>query len=50
MYGLEMVALTKRQEAKRMMLRLSMGVTTMDKIRNEYIIGQLGSNGFGGKV
>lgn len=33
-----------------MMLRLSMGVTTTDKIRIEYIRGQLGSSGFKGKV
>ena len=39
-YGLETVALTKRQEAEMeveelKMLRFSLGVTRMDKIRNE---------------
>ena len=38
LYGLETVALTKRQEAAELkMLRFSLGVTRMDKIRNEYI-------------
>ena len=42
LYGLETVALTKRQEAEievaeLKMLRFSLGVTSMDKIRNEYI-------------
>ena len=37
LYGLETVALTKRQEAEMEMLRFSFGVTIMDKIRNEYI-------------
>ena len=44
LYGLETVALTKRQEAEMevaelKMLRFSLGVTIMDKIRNEYISG-----------
>ena len=45
LYGLETVALTKRQEAEMevaelKMLRFSFGVTRMDKkIRNEYISG-----------
>ena len=43
LYGLETVALTKRQEAEMEvaelnMLRFSLGVTRMDKIRNGYII------------
>ena len=42
LYGLETVALTKRQEAEMevaelTMLRFSLGVTRMDKIKNEYI-------------
>ena len=41
LYGLETVALTKRQEAEMEvaelnMLRFSLRVTRMDKIRNEY--------------
>ena len=41
LYGLEAVTLTKRQEAdmevaEMKMLRVSLGVTRMDKIRNEY--------------
>ena len=44
LYGLETVALTKRQEAEMevaelKMLRFTLGVTKMDKIRNEYIRG-----------
>ena len=44
LYGLETVALSKSQEAgmevaKLEMLRVSLGVTRMDKIRNEYIRG-----------
>ena len=44
LYGLETVTLTKRQEAEMevaelKMLRFSLGVTRMDKIRNEYIRG-----------
>ena len=33
LYGLETVALTKRQEAEMKMLRFSLGVKRMDKIR-----------------
>ena len=44
LYGLETVALTKRQEAELevaelKMLRFSLGVTKMEKNRNEYIRG-----------
>ena len=39
LYGLETVALTKRQEAEMEVteLKISLGVTRIDKIRNEYI-------------
>ena len=55
LYGLETVALTKRQEAEMevaevKMLRLSLGVTRMDKIRNEYIIGTAQVGRFGEKT
>ena len=44
LHGLETVALEKRQEAEMevaelKMLRFSLGVTRLDKIRNEYIRG-----------
>ena len=44
LYGLETVALTKRQEAEMevaelKVLRFSLGVTRINKIRNEYIRG-----------
>ena len=44
MYGLETMVLRKRQEAELevaevKMLRFSLGVTRMDRIRNEYIRG-----------
>ena len=47
LYGLETVALTKRQEAEMevaelKMLRLSLGVTRMYKMRNEYITDSTG--------
>ena len=54
LYGLETVALTKRQEAKMEVAELKMlrffslvGVTRMDNIRNEYIreIAQMGQFG-----
>ena len=57
LYGLETVALTKRREAKMevaelKMLRFSLGVTRMDKIRNAYIrgtaqVGKFGENSRG---
>ena len=55
LYGLETVALTKRQEAEMevaelKMLRFSLGVTRMDKIRNEYIIGTAQVGKFGEKT
>ena len=54
LYGLETVALTKRQEAEMevaelKMLRFSLGVTRMDKIRNEYIRGTAQVGKFGEK-
>ena len=55
LYGLETVALTKRQEAEMevaelKMLRCSLGVTRMDKIRNEYIRGTAHVGKFGDKT
>ena len=55
LYGLETVALTKRQEAEMevaelKMLRFSLGVTSMDKIRNEYIRGTAQVGKFGEKT
>ena len=55
LYGLETVALTKRQEAEMEMaelklLRCSLGVTRMDKIRNEYIRGAAQVGWFGEKT
>ena len=55
LYGLETVALTKRQEAdtevaELKMLRFSLGVTRMDKIRNEYIRGTAQVGRFGKKA
>ena len=52
LYGLETVALTKRQEAEMevaelKMLRFSLGVTRMDKIRHEYIRGTAQVGKFG---
>ena len=52
---LETVALTKRQEAEMevaelKMLRFSLGVTRMDKIRNEYIRGSAHVGRFGEKT
>ena len=55
LYGLETVALTKRQEAEMevaelKMLRFSLGVTRMDKIGNEYIRGTAQVGKFGEKT
>ena len=55
LYGLETVALTKRQEAEMevaelKMLRCSLGVTRMDKIRNKYIRGTAQVGRFGKKT
>ncbi|KAF7700826.1 hypothetical protein HF521_001991 [Silurus meridionalis] len=55
LYGLETVALSKRQEvelegAELKMLRSSFGVTTMDRIRNEFIRGTPHVGRFGDKV
>ena len=55
LYGLEMTALTKKQEAELevtelKMLRFSLGVTRMDKIKNEYIQGTAHVKCFGDKT
>ncbi|KAF7662302.1 hypothetical protein LDENG_00238980 [Lucifuga dentata] len=55
LYGLEAVALMKRREAELevaelKMLRFSLGVTRMDKIKNEYIRGTAQVRRFGNKV
>ena len=55
LYGLETVALTKIQEAEMevaelKMLRFSLGVTRMDKIRNEHIRGTAQVGQFGEKT
>ena len=55
LYGLETVALTKRREAEMevaelKMLRFSLGVTRIDKIRNEYIRGTAQVGTFGEKT
>ncbi|KAI5608354.1 hypothetical protein C0J50_6825, partial [Silurus asotus] len=52
LYGLETMALSKRQEvelevAEMKMLRFSLGVTTMDRIRNEFIRGTAHVGRFG---
>lgn len=48
--GLETVPLRKRQEAEMKMLRFSLGVTRLDKIRIEYINRTANVRGFGDKV
>ncbi|KAI5617633.1 hypothetical protein C0J50_22801 [Silurus asotus] len=55
LYGLETVALSKRQEvelevAELKMLRFSLGVTRMDRFRNEFIRGTAHVGRFGDKV
>ena len=55
LYGLETVALTERHEAEMevaelKMLRCSLGVTKMDKIRNEQIRGTAQVGQFGEKI
>ena len=55
LYGLETVALTKRQEAEMevaemKMLRFSLGGTRMDRIRNEYSRGTAQAGRFGEKT
>ncbi|XP_051793650.1 uncharacterized protein LOC127530564 [Acanthochromis polyacanthus] len=55
LFGLETVSLRKRQEAELevaelKMLRFSLGVTRMDRIRNEYIRGTAHVRGFGDKI
>ena len=55
LYGLETVSLTKKQEvelavAELKMLRFSLGVTRMDKIKNEFIRGTAQVRQIGDKV
>ena len=55
LYGLETVVLRKGQEAELevaedKMLRLCLGVTRMDKLRNEYIRGTAHVRCFGEKI
>ena len=55
MYGLETVALTKKQEAElevaeMKMLRFELGVTRMDRIRNSFIRGSLHVGSIADKV
>ncbi|MCJ8733970.1 hypothetical protein PDJAM_G00229970 [Pangasius djambal] len=55
LYGLETVSLRKRQEselevAELKMLRFSLGVTRLDRIRNEYIRGTAHVGRLGDKV
>ncbi|KAK3507927.1 hypothetical protein QTP70_003822 [Hemibagrus guttatus] len=55
LYGLETVSLRKRQEselevAELKMLRFSLGVTSLDRIRNEYIRGTAHVGSLGDKV
>ncbi|KAF7686902.1 hypothetical protein C0J45_22503, partial [Silurus meridionalis] len=55
LYGLETVALSKRQEVEQevavlKMLRFSLGVTRMDRIKNEFIRGTAHVGRFGDKV
>ena len=55
MYGLETVAVTKKQVkemkvAEMKMLRFAMGVTRKDKIRNEYIRGTVKIEWYGMKM
>ena len=54
-YGLEMVAVTKKQvqemeDSEMKMLRFAMGVTKKDKIRNEYIRGTINLERLGMKM
>ncbi|KAK3526418.1 hypothetical protein QTP70_025449 [Hemibagrus guttatus] len=50
LYGLETVSLRTRQEAELKMLRFSLGVTRLDRIRNEYIRGTAHVGSLGDKV
>ena len=55
LYGLETVALTKRQEAElevaeMKMLRFSLGVTRLDKIENKFIRGSAHVRQLGNKL
>ena len=50
LFGLEMVALTKRQETELKMLRLSLGVARMDRITNYHIRGTVQVRQLGDKV
>ena len=50
LFAMEMLALTKRQEAELKMVGLSLGVTRMDRIRNEHIRRPAQVERFGHKV
>ena len=50
LFGLEKEGLTNRQEGQLKMLRFSLGVTKMDRMRNKHIRGRAQERHFGAKV